>query len=199
MVLLGLIWIRLFDWKMSLSLGWFNTLEQSLTWLSMCRQYLFSFGFKASSPPGAVRAASQFDLQTLWGLFGIILEIISVWMQVWRYLIVLLSLGFSFCERFALHFIMKLTKRIEFVPRGIYCSRLCISLAFQGKIYQGIWVWVLYCVVVDLWGTLNFQGKSDWLNKWFEICQAGFLDKEVMCLEANTAYFLSRREQILNK
>ena len=56
----------------------------------------FSFGSNETSPRVALMVASEIDLKTLSGLFAIIFEIISWCLQLARYLVVLLSLGFFF-------------------------------------------------------------------------------------------------------
>ena len=70
---------------------------------------------------------------------------------------------------------MRLAYRIEFVPRGIYCSGLCIALAFRAEdLWEDLSVGFLLRFPRLLFETLNFQGKSGGLNIEFVICHVGF-------------------------
>ena len=64
---------------------------------------------------------------------------------------------------------------MEFVPLGIYCSRLSIALAFRGEdLLEDMCVGLVLRVRRLLLETLNFQGKSGGLNIEFVICHVGF-------------------------
>ena len=54
----------------------------------------FSFGFKETAPIATLMAASQPDLIALFGLFDIMLEMISWFLQLGKYSMVLMSMGF---------------------------------------------------------------------------------------------------------
>ena len=75
---------------------------------------------------------------------------------------------------------MKLANRIEFLPSGIYCSRLCIALAIWGKDeLEDMSVGLLLRVRRLLLETLNFHEKSGGLNNGFVICLVGFYRAQV--------------------
>ena len=102
-------------------------------------------------------------------------------------------------EPFGIAFIVKLVNRIELFPRGIYCSGLCIALAFRSEdLLEDISVVLVLRVRSLLLGTLNFQGKSGRLNNEFVICHVGFIENKEMRIENNGPHFPSMIEHILN-
>ena len=141
---------------------------------------LFSFGLKEISRAG-LRAASQIALITLSELFAIILERICGCLQVSRYLMLLLSLGFLFLGAISLPFYCETGKEnSNFFPCGIYCSRLCIGLAFRGYDLPGdMSVGLVLRVRRLLFRNLNFKGKSGLWNNGFVFYHVGFYTERV--------------------
>ena len=93
----------------------------------------FSLGFKVTCPRAALTAWSEIDLITLSGIFALIAEIISGWVQVARYLIVHLRLGFLFLGAICHPFYIETAEYNRISSPAIYWSWLYFALAFRGE------------------------------------------------------------------